>query len=69
MEDWSEADVLTKVLAASQEEYLFTLKHEQSKDSSDSENRNSDNQYHSHQQTKSPLNCTEKNTVAIRYIH
>jgi len=61
LEDWSEADVLTKVLAASQEEYLFSLKHKQSKDSSNSENRNSDNQYHSHKQTNSPLNSTEKN--------
>ena len=62
MEDWSEADVLTKVLAASQEEYLLTLKHKQSKDSSYSEKCNSDNQYQSHQQTKIPLNCIEKNT-------
>merc|ERR1711993_181017 len=32
LEDWSEADVLTQVLAASQQEYLDSLKHQQAAD-------------------------------------
>ena len=51
LDDWSEADVLTKVLAASQEEYLLTLKNKQSKDSSYGEKCNSDNQFQSREQT------------------
>ena len=57
LEDWSDADVLTEVLAASQQEYLDTLKHQQSTDSSSSGNRRVDNQYYSQRQIESPIKC------------
>lgn len=44
LEDWSEADVLTQVLAASQQEYLDSLKKasQSRRSSSDSNNPSSD---------------------------
>ena len=62
LDDWSEADVLTKVLAASQEEYLLTLKNKQSKDSSYGEKCNSDNQFQSHEQTNILIKSVEEET-------
>ena len=62
MEDWSEADVLTKVLAASQEEYLLTLKNKQSKDSSYGEKCNPDIQFQSCEQTNLLINSVEDET-------
>jgi len=62
LDDWSEADVLTKVLAASQEEYLLTLKNKQSKDSSYGEKCNSDIQFQSCEQTNLLINSVEDET-------
>ena len=62
LDDWSEADVLTKVLAASQEEYLLTLKNKQSKDSSYGEKCNSDNQFQSREQTNIHMKSVEEET-------
>ena len=61
MEDWSEADVLTKVLAASQEEYLLTLKHKQSNDSSYNDKCNSEI-HKQPQRTEVPLDFKKENT-------
>ena len=62
LDDWSEADVLTKVLAASQEEYLLTLKNKQSKDSSYGEKCNPDIQFQSCEQTNLLINSVEDET-------
>ena len=61
MEDWSEADVLTKVLAASQEEYLLTLKPKQSNNSSYNDKCNSEI-HKQPQRTEVPLDCQKENT-------
>jgi len=61
LEDWSEADVLTKVLAASQEEYLLTLKHKQSNDSSYNDKCNSEI-HKQPQRTEVPLDFKKENT-------
>merc|ERR1712018_397154 len=63
LEDWSEADVLTKVLA-SQEEYLLTLKHKQSKDSSYSEKSSFDNQCQLQLQSNTTISNVEDNSLS-----
>ena len=64
MEDWSDADVLTQVLAASQQEYLDSLKHQQSPDNSSNGNRRVDNQYYSQRQIESPIKCKGEGNIA-----
>ena len=61
LEDWSEADVLTKVLAASQEEYLLTLKNKQSNDSSYNDKCNSEI-HKQPQRTEVPSDFKKENT-------
>merc|ERR1712113_67818 len=46
LEDWSEADVLTQVLAASQQEYLDSLKHQESGEPGYSEKNKTENYYY-----------------------
>ena len=60
MEDWSEADVLTQVLAASQQEYLDSLKQD-SPEICFSEKSKTENQYYAQQPTKSHVKCKESN--------
>lgn len=59
LEDWSEADVLTQVLAASQQEYLDSLKHQDSPEISFSEKSKTENQCYNQQPTKSQVKCKE----------
>lgn len=63
LEDWSEADVLTQVLAASQQEYLDSLKH-QSPESEYNETFNVEGQYHPQTQPQGANNCKEENNTS-----
>jgi len=64
LEDWSESDVLSQVLAASQQEYLDSLKHQQSAESDYSEKSNVENQHYPQQEDKSPVKCKDENNTS-----
>ena len=63
LEDWSEADVLTQVLAASQQEYLDSLKH-QSPESEYNETLNVEGQYHPQTQPRGANKCKEESNTS-----
>ena len=64
LEDWNDADVLTEVLAASQQEYLDSLKHQKSTEGSGSEQCQVENHYCTQQQIENLVQCKRETNVS-----